>query len=273
MLTPSLRYPAARWVSTVLMLRNSSWAIARLPLPAAASSQTWRWRGVSDAAPSSAAWRGRRPDRHQLAPRALGEQDRADRVGVGQRGPQCVARLDPPAERTPGRCRAPAAARTASSRAACRRPRRARARRARRAPSCVGLGDGAGVQRGGDRDGRAEALGQRQLGVGERERPRRGARGAPARSAAVERHGVHVGFGRPCSSRSAPASQRLGEARSKSPSASHSRARAWRTPISQPAARARRRARARAAARAPRRTRRARPARRRAPGRAAGEAR
>ena len=97
----------------------------------------------------------------------------------------------------------------------------------------VGLGDGARVQRVGDRHRRAEALGQGHLGIGEdggllaaaevRERqrggraPRRPARVAPALLARAGR--------RP---RTASAC-----ARSKSPSASHRRARAWRRPISQ----------------------------------------
>jgi hypothetical protein len=38
--TPSFSYAAARWVSTVLTLRNSCWAIARFVFPEAASSQT-----------------------------------------------------------------------------------------------------------------------------------------------------------------------------------------------------------------------------------------
>src|SRR5881392_2517811 len=72
------------------MLRNSAFAISRLPLPAAARAQIWRWRGVSAAAPSIAAWRGRRP--------VATSSRRARRVGRGQRRAQLLARLDAGAE-------------------------------------------------------------------------------------------------------------------------------------------------------------------------------
>lgn len=50
-----------RCVSTVLTLKNSCWAIARLVVAEAASSEICRCRDVSDASPSVCARRGRRP--------------------------------------------------------------------------------------------------------------------------------------------------------------------------------------------------------------------
>src|SRR6187200_3118683 len=78
------------------MLRKRAWAIWRLPLPAAASSHTWRWRGVSAAAPSVGLPRALAGG-HELAPGALGQQDGARRIGIGQGGAQRVTRLDAPA--------------------------------------------------------------------------------------------------------------------------------------------------------------------------------
>ena len=195
---------------------TAAWAIARLPLPAAASSQIWRWRGVSAAAPSIAAWRGRRPVATSSRRAPLGEQHGARGVGVGQRGAQRVARLDAPAER--------------GQRAAELEPQRARPRAAPATPAAtasaalaerharlvVGLGDGAGVQRGGDRHGGAEALRQRELGVGQRRQPRRGARGGRARARRSSARASSDGFGRPCSRAQRAGLQRLGVARARS---------------------------------------------------------
>ena len=225
---PSLRYPAARCVSTVLIDRNSSWAITRLPFPTAASSQIWRWRGVSAAVPSIAAWRGRRPVATSSAAPARTTASR--RTHRRRPAPAGARRAPPPGDRRrPAPRPAPAAAAPPRARAGSRaRPRSQSAIRR----VGVGLRDRPRVQRVASAPGR-QALRRREGRVGQRAASSRRPRCARAR-AAVERQGFRArGSGRPCSARSAPASIASAWARSKSPSASHRRARAWRRPISQ----------------------------------------
>ena len=157
--------------------------------------------------------------RHELAARALGQQHRARRVGVGQRGTQRVARLDAPPELGQRAAELEPQPRT-DSEPGHRGDHRQPALAQRDARGGVGLGDGAGVQRA-----RRSAAVRRSASPARARRrpappPPRGGRGAPARSAAVERQGSSDGFGRPCSARSAPVSIASAWARSKSPSAS-----------------------------------------------------
>ena len=109
------------------------------------------------------------PGRRELAARALRQQHGADGVGVGQRRAQRSAGFDAPADVGQRAAQLePQAHALQHRRHALDHGQPALAQRDAR--GVVGLRDGARVQRVGDRHRRAEALGERHLGVGQRGR-------------------------------------------------------------------------------------------------------
>ena len=205
------------------------------------------------------------PGRDELAAGALRQQHRACGIGVGQRGPQGIAGLDAPAHGGQGAAELEAQAHRFQAAEARPRATVSAAFAERDARGVIGFGDSAGMQRAGDRDRRAETLGQCQFGVGHARRPRRGARGgrAPARRSSATASATGSGDpARPEARRAA--ALRRSAVRSHLRRATGERAHGARR-CPRPPARARRRGRARAAAREPRRTPHARRARTPAP--------